>query len=134
MQTKAQQVLQVAIAERLTVDKMVRKIFVFMDMGFDKAATNLWGVWASLSAYQRRGFRVLPEIVFWNLKGSATDPGMKHKGVTTVNGVSNCALDMFLGRGVMPTLVEVAKILPAPEDVMKSAIDTEELKDLFVVD
>ena len=57
---------------------------------------------------------------------------MKQKGVTTVNGVSKCALDMFLGRGVMPTLIEVAKLLPAPEDVMKSSIDREELKDLFV--
>ena len=48
-----------------------------------------------------------------------------------MNGVSKCALDMFLGRGVMPTLIEVAKLLPAPEDVMKSAIGREEFKDFF---
>ncbi|KAI7991313.1 Uncharacterized protein L728 [Camellia lanceoleosa] len=133
-----EQVLQVAVAERLTWDKMVRKIFVFTEMGFEKAANNFWGVWASFSIYQSRGYRALPEIVFWNLSDCVGNPGMKHKGVITVNGFSKNAVAMFLDRGVMPTLENVArnvaKSLQTPDDVMKSAISGEEFSDLFVLD
>ncbi|KAK9286195.1 hypothetical protein L1049_014579 [Liquidambar formosana] len=125
---------------------MVKRIFVFSSMEFEVAAKNVWETdyRAAWKSYRNRGYKTVPEIVFWNLKAnSIASPVVysspvddKHKGLSLMTGFSKSMLCVFFkGDGVLK-LEDVKKLalVPEPEDVMKSAISGEEYQNLIVFD
>ncbi|KAM7479124.1 hypothetical protein LguiA_027337 [Lonicera macranthoides] len=130
-----EELLRVALAENVSEEQMVKRIFVFTHMGFEKAANNFWAVWASLRKYQSKGYKSLPEIVFWNLREGVMIPeAHKHKGLVMVTGFSKSSVAMLLEKGVFPTPESVAEVAPKPEEVMNWAICRDEYRDLIVFD
>jgi hypothetical protein len=111
-------ILEVAVAEKLSQDRMVKTIFVFSDMGFKQA-----------------GYKILPEIVFWNVRDSASRVvERKREGVAMVGGVSEGSLTALLEENVVSSLENLVKSVPKPEEFMESAISGEDYNDLVVFD
>lgn len=99
------ELLRVALAENASEEQMVKRIFVFTNMGFKKAANNFWAVWASLRKYQSRGYKSLPEIVFWNLREGVMIPeAQKYRGQGSRRAWWRCCWRrrFFLHRKVWP--------------------------------
>jgi hypothetical protein len=122
-------ILQVAVAGKLKEDQMIKRIFAFSDMEFDRASPTDWET--DYEAIQRK-FRetgygsVVPEIVFWNLRDSrATPVTVNSKGVVLVSGFSKNLMKLFLDS-------DGGTINPA--DIMEAAIAGEEYQKLAVVD
>ena len=71
---------------------MIKRVFVFSDMEFDKASANRWETdyEAIQRKFREKGYRsIIPEIVFWNLRDShATPVPGTQKGVALVSGYS----------------------------------------------
>ncbi|CAN4120509.1 unnamed protein product [Withania somnifera] len=120
-------ILEVAVEENLSEDQMLKRVFVFSDMEFDQASKNAWET--DYQAIQRKfaekGYKNVPEIVFWNLRDSRSTPVLeKQSGVALLSGFSKNLLTMFLeGGGIVN-----------PVDVMKLAISGEEYQKLVVFD
>lgn len=120
-------ILEVAVEGNLSEDKMLKRVFVFSDMEFDQASENAWET--DYQAIQRKfaekGYKNVPEIVFWNLRDSRSTPVLeKQSGVALVSGFSKNLLTMFLeGGGIVN-----------PVDVMELAISGEEYQKLVVFD
>ncbi|KAJ0038851.1 hypothetical protein Pint_23793 [Pistacia integerrima] len=78
-------ILQVAVNGKLKPEQMIKKLFVFSDMEFDRAGNNPWETdyQVIVRKYTEKGYgSVLPEIVFWNLRDSrATPVAATQKGV-----------------------------------------------------
>ncbi|KAF6137979.1 hypothetical protein GIB67_041852 [Kingdonia uniflora] len=121
-------ILQVAVKGKLREEDMIKRVFVFSDMEFDKVSANNWET--DYKRIQRKfkasGYEsVVPEIVFWNLRDSkATPVPSKEKGVALVSGFSKNLLKMFLNEdGIIN-----------PEAVMEKAISGDEYQKLQVHD
>lgn len=120
-------ILEVAVQGNLSEDQMLKRVFVFSDMEFDQASENAWET--DYQAIQRKfaekGYKNVPEIVFWNLRDSRSTPVLeKQSGVALVSGFSKNLLTMFLeGGGIVN-----------PVEVMELAISGEEYQKLVVLD
>ncbi|PHU21722.1 hypothetical protein BC332_06829 [Capsicum chinense] len=120
-------ILEVAVQGNLSEDQMIKRVFVFSDMEFDQASENAWET--DYQAIQRKfaekGYKNVPEIVFWNLRDSRSTPVLeKQSGVALVSGFSKNLLTMFLeGGGIVD-----------PVQVMELAISGEEYQKLVVFD
>lgn len=141
-------ILEVAVENSLTDDQMIKRLFVFSDMEFDSATGVEVDYRMSLEErlntskqrskekwetdyevvqrkYKEKGFKNVPEMVFWNLRDSSATPVVaKQKGVAMVSGFSKNLLTLFLEEGGIVN----------PEDVMWLAIKGEEYKKLAVYD
>ncbi|CAI9775974.1 unnamed protein product [Fraxinus pennsylvanica] len=120
-------ILDVAVEGKLSEEQMIKRLFVFSDMEFDKASGNPWETdyQAIQRKFREKGYQNVPEIVFWNLRNSRSTPVLANQsGVALVSGFSKNLLTMFLeGGGVVN-----------PEEVMELAISGEEYKKLVVFD
>ncbi|KAL8470006.1 hypothetical protein ACS0TY_032757 [Phlomoides rotata] len=136
-------ILKVAVEGKLRGEEMVKRVFVFSDMGF--------GIRFEISCdhsdyeeiekkFRENGYGdCVPEIVFWNLSGSKASPEddsrrgtcmatpvlRNQPGVALVSGYSTNLMSLFLE--------ENGEILD-PEAVMEAAISGEEYQRLLVVD
>ncbi|KAG5520557.1 hypothetical protein RHGRI_033214 [Rhododendron griersonianum] len=121
-------ILDVAVNGKLTEEQMIKRVFVFSDMEFDKASTTPWETdyQAIVRKFGEKGYgSSVPEIVFWNLGDSKATPVLgNQKGVALVSGFSKNLLTVFL---------EESGVLN-PEAVMEAAISGEEYKKLVVLD
>ncbi|RWR78838.1 plant/T31B5-30 protein [Cinnamomum micranthum f. kanehirae] len=117
-------ILDVAVASKLEEEKMVKRVFVFSDMGFAEASGNSWETdyHAIHRKYEEKGYgSSVPEIVFWNLC-DLTSLDMRpplagrEKGVVLVTGFSKNLLNIFLQNGGVVN----------PEEVIEEAIAREE--------
>ncbi|VVB07230.1 unnamed protein product [Arabis nemorensis] len=141
-------ILEVAVENSLTDDQMIKRLFVFSDMEFDSATGVEVDYSMSLEErlktakerskekwetdyevvqrkYKKKGFKNVPEMVFWNLRDSSATPVVANqKGVAMVSGFSKNLLTLFLEEGGIVN----------PEDVMWLAIKGEEYKKLAVYD
>lgn len=98
-------ILKHAVTEKLDPAKMVKKLFVFSDMHFDRCTDFRTG--GSEYAMIRRKFAVagytLPELIFWNLAGSTDIIGApkpvraNQEGVSLLSGYSGNMMKYFLG-------------------------------------
>lgn len=121
-------ILNVAVRGNLKEDQMIKKLFVFSDMEFDRVSSNPWETdyQAIVRKFGEKGYgNCVPEIVFWNLRDSRATPVPRNqKGVALVSGFSKNLLTLFLE--------ENGKL--NPETVMEAAISGEEYKKLIVLD
>ncbi|CAA3021155.1 Hypothetical predicted protein [Olea europaea subsp. europaea] len=120
-------ILDVAVEGKLSEEQMIKRLFVFSDMEFDKASKNPWETdhQAIQRKFSEKGYQNVPEIVFWNLRDSRSTPVLANQsGVALVSGFSKNLLTIFLeGGGIVN-----------PEEVMELAISGEEYKKLVVFD
>ncbi|KAL4587263.1 hypothetical protein LXL04_000131 [Taraxacum kok-saghyz] len=110
--------LEVGVNGKLGEDEMVKRVFVFSDMEFDRASRDPWET--DYEAIERKfrahGYETVPEIVFWNLRSSKSTPVTgDRKGVALLSGFSKNLLSLFLEEGgvikpeIYKKLVEKAK-------------------------
>lgn len=84
-------ILEVAVEGKLREDQMIKRLFVFNDMEFDKASKNDWETDYKVIRwkFKKKGYKKVPEIVFWNLRNSlATPVPSTQEGVALVSGFS----------------------------------------------
>src|ERR1044072_1546835 len=121
-------ILKVAMNGNLKEDQMIKRIFVFSDMEFDRASANAWETdyQAITRKYNEKGYgSAVPQIVFWNLRDSrATPVPATQKGVALLSGFSKNLLTLFLDND--------GDI--SPEDAMEAAICGPEYQKLAVLD
>ncbi|PON51904.1 von Willebrand factor, type A [Parasponia andersonii] len=121
-------ILQVAVNGNLKEEDMIKRVFVFSDMEFDQASLNSWETDYEVITrkFSENGYgKVVPEIVFWNLRNSMSTPVMgTQKGVALVSGFSKNLMKLFLDNSG-----EID-----PERVMEAAISGDEYQSLVVVD
>ncbi|KAF3958376.1 hypothetical protein CMV_016721 [Castanea mollissima] len=134
---------QIGIEEKVNNENMVKRIFVFTDRDFETVDINQWAsdykeAWKSS---RPRGYKTVPEIVFWNLKDSIGCPReirteKHHRGWLMLHGYSKTLMSLFLKEDGVVKLgsVNMLNSVPTPEDVMKSAISREEFNDVLVLD
>ncbi|CAN1294561.1 Uncharacterized protein L728 [Linum perenne] len=138
-------ILETAVANNLNEDQLIKRVFVFSDMEFHQASRiynygyggdnseeeepkeTKWET--DYKAIQRKfgekGYKKVPEIVFWNLRDSRATPVTgTENGVAMVSGFSKNLLTMFMDGGGIVN----------PEDVMGLAIGGEDYKKLVVHD
>lgn len=132
------EILELAATEKVSEDKMVKRIFVFSDVGFEVVTNNFWGVWATESKYRNHGYNVVPEVVFWDLSGLVTRPVTnRHTGLVKLKGLSNSFVSVLFNRGATMLCKggeSFMRSFPEPEELMKLAISGEEFKGLCVFD
>ncbi|KAL9226797.1 hypothetical protein vseg_002568 [Gypsophila vaccaria] len=124
-------ILYVAVQAKLTHEQMIKRVFVFSDMEFDKATesapdgTRETDYMAIRRKYEENGFKeAVPEIVFWNLRDSRSTPvTKKQQGVALVSGFSKNAMKLFL-EGKQGD----------PQAVMEDALSGKEYDSLVVLD
>ncbi|KAM7488260.1 hypothetical protein LguiB_025744 [Lonicera macranthoides] len=120
-------ILEVAVEGKLREDQMIKRLFVFSDMEFDQASKNDWETDYKVikRKFKKKGYKKVPEIVFWNLRNSlATPVPSTQEGVALVSGFSKNLVTLFLeGGGIL-----------SPEAVMLQAIAGEEYQKLVVFD
>ncbi|KAK3041334.1 hypothetical protein RJ639_002315 [Escallonia herrerae] len=121
-------ILEVAVRGSLGEEQMIKTLFVFSDMEFDQASTSRsWET--DYQVIQRKfgekGFRKVPQIVFWKLRNSkATPVPSNQEGVALLSGFSKNLVTLFLeGDGIL-----------SPDAVMQQAISGEEYQKLVVID
>lgn len=121
-------ILQVAVDGDLKEEQMIKRVFVFSDMEFDRASPNNWETDYDVICrkFKEKGFgSAVPQIVFWNLRDSrATPVAGSQEGVALVSGFSKNLMTMFLDKDG-----EIN-----PENVMKAAISGKEYQSLVVID
>nr|GMD59741.1 uncharacterized protein LOC109185905 isoform X2 [Ipomoea batatas] len=120
-------ILEFAVEGNLSKEQMIRRVFVFSDMEFDKASEDSWETdyEAIQRKFREKGFTNVPEVVFWNLRASKSTPVVANQsGVALVSGFSKNLLTIFLENGGIVN----------PEEVMELAISGEEYKKLAVLD
>ncbi|KAB5575325.1 hypothetical protein GE09DRAFT_955358 [Coniochaeta sp. 2T2.1] len=141
-------ILPMAVANNLTQDQMVKRVFVFSDMQFDAATepsaslysyrrtTQIANSWSSsyeriAAKYAAAGYE-MPEIVFWNLAGGragytgvgdaiAPKPVGEEdrRGVAMVSGYSQGLLKVFMDKGLFEDEEEVVETVEEGEDGVK---------------
>ncbi|PWA90641.1 hypothetical protein CTI12_AA096730 [Artemisia annua] len=131
------QMLEVAVKNKLSEDDMVKRVFVFSDMEFDQASASPWET--DYEAIQRKfrscGYEKVPEIVFWNLRDSRSTPvTANQKGVALLSGFSKNLLTLFLEGGGMINPSDVADGVFNPVSIMDAAISGELYQKLVVCD
>lgn len=100
-------ILPMAVDNKLKQEDMVKRIFVFSDMQFDRCGGG--ERWSSSferikKRYAEAGYE-MPQLVFWNLNGGSTDSGSSkpvtatEEGVLLVSGYSQAMLKVFLDNG-----------------------------------
>lgn len=134
---------------------MIRRVFVFSDMGFDQACKgeepDYWSYKSYTEEYdsihkriqektaqkwetdyevikgkfQEKGYRKIPGIVFWNLRNSSATP--------VSAGENGVALLSGFSKNLLTLFWEEGGIM-SPEDVMEMAISGEEYKQLVLFD
>ncbi|KAL8100149.1 hypothetical protein AgCh_032418 [Apium graveolens] len=84
------EILKVAVAAKLSEDQMIKTVFVFSDMEFDKALKNPWETdyMVIQKKFKENGYERVPDIMFGNLRDSFSTPV-----TTTQNGVAICLVD-----------------------------------------
>ncbi|XVF81477.1 hypothetical protein PTKIN_Ptkin15bG0158400 [Pterospermum kingtungense] len=121
-------ILKVAVEGKLMPEKMIKRLFVFSDMEFDKASASPWETdyQVIVKKYTEKGYgEAIPQIVFWNLRDSrATPVPGGQNGVALVSGFSKNLMKMFLDKD--------GDINPVA--VMEAAISGEEYQKLVVLD
>ncbi|XP_031110673.1 uncharacterized protein LOC116014857 isoform X2 [Ipomoea triloba] len=135
-------ILEIAVEGNLSEEQMIRRVFVFSDMEFDqvrrvfdyndmflvtRSSQNSWETDYEViqRKFREKGFKNVPEVVFWNLRASQSTPVLANQsGVALVSGFSKNLLTIFLENGGIVN----------PEEVMELAISGEEYKKLAVLD
>ncbi|XP_073119490.1 uncharacterized protein [Henckelia pumila] len=95
-------ILEVAVNGNLSEDKMIKRLFVFSDMEFDQASVSPWETdyMVIQRKFREKGYKNVPEIVFWNLRDSSATPvSATQNGVALVSGFSKNLLTLFLEEG-----------------------------------
>ncbi|KAI3892647.1 hypothetical protein MKX03_029556 [Papaver bracteatum] len=142
------QILQVAVDDKLKEDQMIKRLFVFSYTGFNKAAGKYscsydddeavvdpikeWEIDYQViqNKFREKGYSKVPEIVFWNLGDSRSTPvSGQQKGVAMLSGFSKNLLTLFL-EGLEGS--DHSDFVPT--QVMEKAISGEEYSKLVVVD
>ncbi|PRQ22787.1 hypothetical protein RchiOBHm_Chr6g0254071 [Rosa chinensis] len=115
------QVLQIAIEQKLSNEQLPKRIFVLTYRDFEAASKNNWAedykeAWTNYrrrgyanvplvearTQYKKKGYKTLPHILFWNLKNSIAEPEIicspvnNKCGGLIITGLSNCLISMFL--------------------------------------
>lgn len=120
-------ILEVVVAAKLSEEQMIKRLFVFSDMEFDKASFNPWETDYQViqKKFRKHGYEKVPEIVFWNLgNSSATPVKATQNGVAMLSGYSKNLMNLFLeGGGIIN-----------PENVMEAAVSGSEYQQLVVYD
>ncbi|KAL3625198.1 hypothetical protein CASFOL_030652 [Castilleja foliolosa] len=120
--------LKVAVDGKLEPNQMIKRLFVFSDMGFVQGSEKLWETdyEAIVRKFTEKGYgECVPEIVFWKLGDSEATPVQANQpGVALVSGFSNNLLTLLL---------EYDGIFN-PEAVMEAAISGQEYQKLQVFD
>ncbi|EEF46336.1 hypothetical protein RCOM_1486950 [Ricinus communis] len=123
-------ILQVAVEGKLKEDEMIKRVFVFSDMEFDTASStpNETDYQVILKKFSDKGYgKVIPEIVFWNLRQSKATPVLAtQKGTALVSGFSKNLMKLFLDRDGEGDI--------DPVSIMEAAISGEEYQTLAVID
>ncbi|CAI9776903.1 unnamed protein product [Fraxinus pennsylvanica] len=138
-------ILELAVSENLPEEKMIKRVFVFSDMEFDIASVSPWETdyMVIQRKFQEKGYKNVPEIVFWNLRNSSATPvTATQNGVALVSGFSKNLLKLFLEEGgnIKPEDVrnlsgeDVKAESSNPEAVMEAAISGELYQKLVVHD
>ncbi|KAL8530943.1 hypothetical protein ACS0TY_007821 [Phlomoides rotata] len=135
--------LKVAVKGKLRGEEMVKRVFVFSNMGFSRSSRGYYDYFETDYEEIERKFRdngyrdCVPEMVFWNLsncsvrsddhdhRGKATPVLGNQPGVALVSGYSKNLMSLFL---------EENGATLDPEAVMEAAISGEEYNRLLVVD
>ncbi|XP_021725927.1 uncharacterized protein LOC110693112 [Chenopodium quinoa] len=120
-------ILEFTIEKNLSEDQMLRRLFVFIDEEFMKVSDHPWETeYAGIKTkFLDRGFEKVPEVVFWNVKGSLAVPvRCDVPGMAVVSGLLKNLLTLFLDDGGVLT----------PESVMNAAISSPEYDQLVVHD
>lgn len=90
----------------LTQDQMPKRLFIFSDMQFNSADRNSWsGTYAKVTElFDRYGY-VVPQIIFWNLRGNTVSyvEDAKTEGVAMLSGFSTTVLKSLLDGDSMET-------------------------------
>lgn len=128
-------ILFLAVENNLPKEKMIKRLFVFTDMEFDQAcsadSSRSTADWRGTDyavickKFSDAGYGPPPEIIFWNLRSSASTPVLQDQsGVAMVSGFSKNLLKIFLQNdGVIN-----------PKLVMDQAIAGPLLQELRLVD
>jgi len=134
-----QLILPVAIKNEVKKDDMVKQVFVFSDMQFDRATSGSGERWTTAFTRIKRRFQDagydMPEVVFWNLSGVSygTKPvgTPNESGVSLVGGYSQGQMKMFLDGGEFEDEMEEDKIEEdkiEEEDAVKVTVIKEKKK------
>ncbi|RKP26082.1 hypothetical protein SYNPS1DRAFT_14704 [Syncephalis pseudoplumigaleata] len=129
-------ILQQAKANSLAPEHMVKRLFVFSDMEFDQACTGGLSAFNTDYAIIERKFAEagypLPEMIFWNLRGSgraahgASKPvTLGQKNIGMLAGFSGHMLKLFL-RGQIEEMNAWA--------VVREALDNKKYERLVILD
>ncbi|MCE5166423.1 hypothetical protein HAX54_019195 [Datura stramonium] len=118
-------ILDVAVQGNLSEDQMIKKVFVFSDMEFDQASENAWETdyQAIQRKFEEKGYKNVPEIVFWNLRDSRSTPVLENQsGVALVSGFSKNLLTMFLEGGGIVNPLHVMELTISGEMYQKLVV------------
>ncbi|CAA0843069.1 Uncharacterised conserved protein UCP015417-vWA [Striga hermonthica] len=120
--------LRVAVDGKLKPGQMIKRLFVFSDMEFDKASERPWETdyKVIVRKFEENGYGdFVPEIVFWNLRESLAIPvPAGQRGVALVSGFSKNLMKLFMKEGGDFN----------PVEIMEAAISGEEYRELQVLD
>lgn len=135
-------ILTLAVKNKLPKEDMVQTLFVFSDMEFDQAVQGGHGYLddghpremftnynVAKRNFEQAGYD-LPQIVFWNLRGSnrGNKPaGATQPGVALVSGFSGMLMKLFLDGEDITKVVD-------PVQIMEKAIHAKEFAKLKVID
>jgi hypothetical protein len=154
--------LPLAVKNKIKPEDMIKRLFVFSDMQFDKSTYDYlrsrdptsWETTYDFieDAYTKAGYEV-PQIVFWDLNGKTYGPKTvevesDRKGVAMMNGFSPALLKVFMGEqeeevsewedvaidGTSTVTVVEKDELFNPINVMKKALLKKSFDGLVVVD
>ncbi|KAI9596876.1 hypothetical protein BDF19DRAFT_437062 [Syncephalis fuscata] len=129
-------ILQQAKASNLEPEHMVKRLFVFSDMEFNQACTGGLSAFNTdyaviVRKFTEAGYEV-PEMIFWNLRGSGRDADggskpvtVNQKGVGMLSGFSGQMLKLFLENRIENM---------SPWNTLRAAIDIKKYEKLVVVD
>ncbi|KAG0254790.1 hypothetical protein BG011_005523 [Mortierella polycephala] len=128
-------ILTLAVENKVAKEDMVKTLFIFSDMEFDKAVQgrHFGEVFTNYSVikarFEREGY-CLPQIVFWNLRGSSRGNKpvkVTQEGVSMVSGFSGMLMKLFLEGDDLDKTME-------PLQVMFKSIHAKEFCRLRVLD
>ncbi|KAF9183642.1 hypothetical protein BGZ50_004115 [Haplosporangium sp. Z 11] len=128
-------ILTLAVENKVAKEDMVKTLFIFSDMEFDKAVQGghfgeaFTNYSVTKARFERKGYH-LPQIVFWNLRGS--NRGNKpvkvtQEGVSMVSGFSGMLMKLFLEADDLAQAMD-------PLQTMFKSIHAKEFSQLRVLD
>ncbi|KAF8058605.1 hypothetical protein FPV67DRAFT_1565466 [Lyophyllum atratum] len=143
--------LPLAIKNKVPQDEMIKRLFIFSDMQFDKSSRTSSDAasWATNHdaierAYKAAGYE-MPQIVYWDLAQHGTvEVQGDREGVALMNGFSPALLKVFMGEEVVEEYEEITedgetrtvKVQEEfnPVSVMRKAVMKKSFDGLVVVD